>query len=223
MSQAEPDLNSLQTPLTIHSDGIRLEGLLHLPDAPSGKAPGVVMCHPHPRQGGDMHSSVVTGVADRLARDGIAVLRFNFRGVGDSEGQFAWGSGETDDAEAALDLLELREEVDASRVGIAGYSFGAAVALQAAMGSGVPQAVAAIACPSVQLRDFSGLEILPPKLFIMGDNDRDFPVDQFRFLSRRFANPRRAEVVPGADHFFRGHEDVVAKLTSEFFGRWLRQ
>ena len=168
-----------------------------------------------------MNSNVVTAIAARLSGDGIAALRFNFRGVGASDGEFAWGSGGTDDAEAALDMLSLREEVDSSRIGVAGYSFGAAVALQASMVSGVAQAVAAIACPSAQLRDFSGLEILPPKLFVMGDNDHNFPADQFRFLTRRFSDPRRAELIAGADHFFRGYEDVVGEMTSEFFHSWL--
>ena len=185
--------------------------------------PGVVICHPHPRQGGNMYSSVVIGVADRLTANGIAVLRFNFRGVGGSEGEFAWGSGETNDAEAAAGELSLIEGVDASRIGIAGYSFGAAVALQAAMGSSTIQAVASIACPAAQLRAFSGLEMLQPKLFVLGDHDHNFPEDQFRFLTRRYADPCDAAVIPGADHFFRGHEVEVGEMASRFFTTWLKR
>ncbi len=222
-------------PLIIDSSGLRLEGLLSLPviagpdvdDDSREKLPGVVLCHPHPRQGGNMQNGVIEGMSARLVAGGFAVLRFNFRGVGGSEGQFAWGSGETDDAEAALEVLSLREEVDASRIGIAGYSFGAAVALQAAMASSmassVVQAVAAIACPAAQMRAFSGLEILPPKLFALGDSDHDFPEGQFRFLAKRFASPSQIEIVSGADHFFRGFEVVVGDMAVDFFREWLRR
>ena len=210
-------------PLSISSGDLQLEALLELPNGSSGAVPGVVICHPHPRQGGNMYSGVVTGVADRLTANGIAILRFNFRGVGESEGEFAWGSGETDDAEAAIETLSLMEGVDASRIGIAGYSFGAAVALQAAMGSPTVQAVAAIACPAAQMRAFSGLELLQPKLFILGDHDHNFPADQFRFLTRRYADPCDAEIIQGADHFFRGSETEVGDMASRFFTTWLKQ
>ncbi len=170
-----------------------------------------------------MHNSVVTGVANRLVSDGFGVLRFNFRGVGCSGGEFGWGAGETDDAAAAVDFLSLREEIDPTRLGIAGYSFGAAVAIQVAMESSSIGAVVSIACPSPQVRAFSGLEILPAKLLIQGDTDHDFPIDQFRFLSKRFADPRQVEVVEGADHFFRGYESAVGVLVTEFLDSWLRR
>ncbi len=211
--------------VTIDSGGLRLEGTLDVPDGGEAAAAvaGVAVCHPHPRHGGDMDSAVVVGVANRLSAAGFAVLRFNFRGVGLSEGEFDWGGGETDDAEAAMEFLALRDEVDASRIGIAGYSFGAAVAMQAAMGFGAPQAVAALACPAPQMRAFSGLEILPPKLFVLGDHDHEFPADQFRFLCRRFSEPREYEVLAGADHFFRGFEDELGGLCADFFTRWLKR
>ena len=210
-------------PITIDSDGLRIEALLETPEGATDKLPGVVLCHPHPRYGGDMNNEVITALSRRLVADGFAALRFNFRGVGNSEGEFSYGSGETDDAEAALDALALREEVDASRIGVAGYSFGAAVAVQAAMGSSIPLALAAIACPAPQFRAFSGMEILQPKLFILGDHDHNFPVEQFRFLAKRFGAPRRAEVIHGADHFFRGHENELAETASEFFAEWLKR
>lgn len=210
-------------PITIDSGELGIEGMLRLPENATDKVPGVVVCHPHPRYGGDMNNNVVLGLTERLTRDGFAVLRFNFRGVGGSEGSFDWGGGETDDADAALETLSLRDEVDGSRIGIAGYSFGAAVAIQSATDSTVAHAVAAIACPAPQFRAFSGMEILQPKLFVLGDHDHNFPVDQFRFLCRRFADPRQSEVVGGADHFFRGSESLLGEMTSEFFTTWLKR
>ena len=170
-----------------------------------------------------MNNSVVAGVAAELSRRGFGVLRFNFRGVGFSEGDFGWGDGECQDANAAADFISLREEIDPSRVGIAGYSFGAAVAIQAAMDSATVQAVASIACPAPQLRALSGLEILQPKLLLQGDNDHDFPIDQFRFLARRFSDPCESAVIGGGDHFFRGLETTVGSAVCEFFERWLRR
>ena len=216
-------MESNQIPLTIDSDGLDIEALLHLPRKATDKVPGVVICHPHPRYGGDMSNNVVLGLADRLVEDGFAALRFNFRGVGGSDGAFDWGGGETDDADAALETLSLRDEVDGSRIGIAGYSFGAAVAMQSAADSTLAQAVAAIACPAPQFRTFSGMEILQPKLFVLGDHDHNFPVDQFRFLCRRFADPRRSEVISSADHFFRGSESLLGEMASEFFTAWLKR
>ena len=216
-------MTTIAEPITITSGDLQLEALLERPGRDPDAIPGVVICHPHPRQGGNMYNSVVIAVSDRLTANGIAVLRFNFRGVGESEGAFDWGSGETDDAEAAVEELSLAEGVDASRIGIAGYSFGAAVALQTAMASATIQAVATIACPAAEVRAFSGLEILQPKLFVLGDHDHNFPVEQFRFLTRRYADPCEAEVVPGADHFFRGSEADVGEMVSRFFATWLKR
>ena len=163
-----------QIAVEIQSGELLLEGLLDVPTSANSKCPGVVVCHPHPRYSGDMYNTVVSGVAAELSRRGFGVLRFNFRGVGFSEGEFGWGAGECQDAKAAADFIALREEIDPSRVGIAGYSFGAAIAIQAAMDSANVQAVASVACPAAQLRALSGLEILQPKLLLQGDNDHDF-------------------------------------------------
>ena len=212
-----------QIAVEIQSGELLLEGLLDVPDSTDSKCPGVVVCHPHPRYGGDMHNSVVAGITAELTRRGFGVLRFNFRGVGFSEGELGWGAGECDDAMAAADLISLREEIDPSRIGIAGYSFGAAVAIQAAMDSATVQAVASIACPAAQLRALSGFELLQPKLLLQGDNDHDFPIDQFRFLARRFSDPCERMVIDGGDHFFRGLEATVGSTVGGFFERWLRR
>ncbi len=212
-----------QIAVEIQSGSLLLEGLLDLPDSGDSKCPGVVVCHPHPRYGGDMYNSVVEGLAADLSRRGFGVLRFNFRGVGFSDGEFGWGTGESEDAIAATDHISLVEQIDSSRIGIAGYSFGAAVAIQAAMDSTVVQAVASIACPAAQLRALSGLEILQPKLLLQGDTDHDFPIDQFRFLAKRFSNPCESAVIGGGDHFFRGLETTVGSEVGGFFERWLRR
>ena len=107
-----------QHQLTLDSDGLALAAILHVPadsvssasSRPLQKIPGVVVCHPHPRYGGDMNSGVVAGLAQCLQASGIAALRFNHRGVAGSEGEFAGGGdGALADARSALEELSLDE------------------------------------------------------------------------------------------------------------------
>ncbi|MCH8309406.1 MAG: dienelactone hydrolase family protein [Chloroflexi bacterium] len=205
-----------QQQLNFDSNGLSLQGILEFPES-DDKVPGVVICHPHPRHGGDMVNDVVVGLSQSLNAIGIATLRFNFRGVGASEGAHDNGNGEVDDALSALDALELDDAVDASRIGIAGYSFGASIALQAALDSIQVKAVFSVACPIGPFRALSSLELLQPKMLVLGDHDHDFPVGEFRFLTKRFSQPKDVEVISNADHFFRGIEAEVGKMASIFF------
>lgn len=211
---------AIQRDMTFPSGELALEGTLHLP-AEEGRFPGVVICHPHPQYGGDMYNVIVASLAQGLCNEGIAALRFHFRGVDMSEGSFDGGIGEIEDAAAAMEFLSLCENVDASRVGVAGYSFGAAVALAAALHSNLPQALASIACPSRVFNEMSAQELLLPKLLILGEHDHDFPAQQFKFMARRFTDPKEIQVIDGADHFFGGHVSEVVGLTTDFFRQWL--
>ena len=209
-----------QRAVTFESDDLTLEGVVEIP---KGKKPlpGVVLCHPHPVHGGDMSNNVVAAMAHAISKEGIATLRFNFRGVGQSQGEFSRGAGELGDALAALTFLSLEEEVDASRIGIAGYSFGAGIALEASWDNALVQAMASIACPTPTLNDLSLHQLVVPKLLICGDMDHVVPGDQFRFLTGRFLEPKEVHLLSGADHFFRGHEPEIAEKTGSFFRRWL--
>ncbi len=213
-------MTSTQRDIFFQSGDLYIEGTLHLP-SDSGRFPGVVLCHPHPRYGGDMYNVIVASLARSLCDAGIAALRFNFRGVDMSEGTFDGGIGEIQDAEEALSYLSLCENVDASRVGIAGYSFGAAVAIAAASRSNVAQALASIACPSRVFNEMSARELLAPKLLILGEHDHDFPAQQFKFMARRYTDPKDVEIIRGADHFFGGQVAEVARLATDFFSKWL--
>src|SRR5690554_4830659 len=117
------------------SGTLNLEGCLVIPQR-VGTAAGVVICHPHPLYGGSMANNVVYAVSRALTKKGIASFCFNFRGVGRSEGVHDGGQGEIDDTLAAIAFLADRSEIESGRVGLAGYSFGGAVALNAAMQSG---------------------------------------------------------------------------------------
>ena len=211
---------AIQQDIMFPSGELAIEGTLHLPDE-EGRFPGVVICHPHPRYGGDMYNVIVASLAQSLCNMGIAALRFNFRGVDMSEGSFDGGVGEIQDAVEAMSFLSLSDNVDASRIGIAGYSFGAAVALAAASRSNVPQAMVSIACPSRVFNEMSAQELLLPKMLILGEHDHDFPAQQFRFMARRYTDPKAIEIIRGADHFFGGHVSEVTRLATGFFEQWL--
>ncbi len=133
-------------PLSIPNGDVVLEAELVLPDdgAPFG---GVVVCHPHPQYGGDMRNNVVVAIIQGLLAQGIAALRFNFRGAGRSTGSYSEGVGERDDALAAFAALREHDAIDPARVAIAGYSFGANIALSLAPYLDEALGVAAVAPP----------------------------------------------------------------------------
>ena len=120
-----------QRKVFFQSGALNLEGRLVSPRRAETGA-GVVICHPHPLYGGSMDNNVVYAVSKALAEKGITSLCFNFRGVGRSEGLHDDGRGEIDDTLAAIAFLAGCSEIDSGRVGLAGYSFGGAVALNAA-------------------------------------------------------------------------------------------
>ena len=123
---------TVQSQVRFPASGIVLEGVF---ERPKGEAPvpAVVVCHPHPLYGGDMHNNVVAVICQALAQVSIATLRFNFRGVGRSEGSHEEGIGEQDDVRGALDFLQSSQGVDRGRLGLAGYSFGTKVAAPVAL------------------------------------------------------------------------------------------
>ena len=122
---------------------ITLEGMIFIPEGP-GPFGLVVVCHPHPLYGGNMFNNVVHGVCAKLGENGLAWLKFNFRGVGNSGGRYADGIGEQDDARAAVSFAEKQEPVNPAKIGICGYSFGSIVALAVAAKDPRLKAVAGI-------------------------------------------------------------------------------
>ena len=202
--------------ITFTSDGLALEGVLHLPA--SSPSPAVAVCHPHPLYGGDMHNSVVVALCRAAAARGIAALRFNFRGVGRSEGSFADDVGERADAAAALAHLPQLPDVDGDRLGIVGYSFGAAVALLAA--SERLRAVVAVSTPTIA-RGLSEIAIRCPALLVVGEQDQVVPPSRLASLGQAVGPQAELVMVPGADHFWWGAEKRLAAIVSDFLVRTL--
>lgn len=204
--------------LTVRSeDGLALEAAA---DEPAGEAVAVaVICHPHPRMGGTMNAPLLLALRDELVARSWAVLRFNFRGIGASEGDASDGVAEVADARGAL--AEARTRWPEVPVALAGWSFGAAVAVRTAGGDGGLLAVAAIA-PAVVPRpgvtaglpDPSTVRLAAPVLFVCGDNDHLVALEDCRRWAR--AAGARVEVVHGGNHFFWGRYDALTSLVADF-------
>jgi hypothetical protein len=199
-------------PVAFRSEGLTLEGILHQPA--SAPFPAAAVCHPHPLYGGDLNNYVVVAVCQALAEAGIASLRFNFRGVGRSEGEHGDGLGERADAAAALVYLRQLETIDPDKVGIVGYSFGAAVALAAA--DERVAAMAAISPPSLG-QSVPGPTIRCPTLLISGEQDEFAPPAILSALATTIGPHCQMSVVRGADHFWLGYEKELAQLVAQFF------
>ena len=164
-----------------------------------------LLCHPHPLGGGTMHNKVVYHTMKVFHGFGWPVLRFNFRGTGLSEGEHD-GHAEAEDVRAGLDWLSAEY---GKPILAAGFSFGAAMGLTAACGDSKVHGFAALGLPThAEGRNYE-YPFLPkctfPKLFLSGDRDRYAPAEQLRAVVAEAAEPKRLELIPGADHFFVGH------------------
>lgn len=177
---------------------------------------GVVLCHPHPLRGGNLHNNVIMGVAETLWQHDVTTLRFNFRGTGESQGQH--GDGETEGADVLAAVEQLLQVQSVSRLVVLGYSFGAGVGLLT--GAAEPRVTALIGvAPPVARRDFSALHTCTkPKLFIAGDQDHVCPLPTLQELIDQCAKPASLALVPGANHFFVGREKEIADAVVKFLG-----
>jgi uncharacterized protein len=194
----------------------RLEAILMQPE--STPAAAAVVCHAHPLHGGIMHFKVVFRAAKALQSAGLAVLRFNFRGVGRSEGAHDHGSGEQEDARAALS--EMQGRFPGLPLVLGGFSFGSAMALRVAARDARVRAVFALGYPLARPGDTAPLEaVRPPRLFVQGENDPFGSGEALRALVEPLAPPREIVVIPGADHFFGGHLDALQRVISDWAER----
>ena len=165
---------------------------------------GVVITHPHPLYGGDMDNPVVGAIVKAFHQKGYTTLRFNFRGVGGSQGSFADGIGEMDDVCAALGYLE---ESGIGRLELAGYSFGAWVnANLIARNPGIEAML--MVSPPVAFIDFEGIDRIDClKLIVSGSRDDIAPPDLIHHLKPKWNPQARFEIIDGADHFYFGYLD----------------
>jgi alpha/beta superfamily hydrolase len=201
--------------VSFKSNGLVLEGILHVPVG-TNVVPGVVVCHPHPLYGGSMYNAIVEGLCKGLERSGLVALRFNFRGVGASEGSYDRGVGEVRDARAALSFLRSISSPRVAKLGITGYSFGAYVAARATTEDPNIEALALIS-PPLTLYDFDFLKaVRVPKLVVLGDRD-EFAGASIKKVTKMDVDRAKLFLVEGADHFWLGYEDEVCTAVVNFF------
>jgi uncharacterized protein len=202
-------------PLWLPGPAGRLESILELPGG-SGAAAAAVVCHPHPLHGGTMHNKVAHTLARAFLRSGFATLRFNFRGTEKSAGHFDAGVGEVDDALAAIAWMH--EHYPAVPLWLAGFSFGAAMAIHAAIASPVDGLVTV--APAVR-RFASGLDTQPacPWLIVQGDQDELVDVDETIAWVNSLEPGPELLILEGVEHFFHGRLNDLRSAVVEFIGR----
>lgn len=194
----------------------RLEGRYHPQKAKD--APIAIILHPHPQFGGTMNNRVVYNLHYAFYNMGFTVLRFNFRGVGRSQGSFDRGEGELSDAAAALDWLQANNP-NASACWVGGFSFGAWIGMQLLMRRPEIDGFISVA-PPANMYDFSFLAPCPSSgLVVQGDRDDVVPADSVAKLVTKLSHQRDItvdhRVVPGANHFFHGRmAELVGHIDS---------
>ncbi|MEK6407946.1 MAG: alpha/beta fold hydrolase [Acidobacteriota bacterium] len=192
----------------------RLEAILKEPAPPVTRA--AIACHPHPLFGGTMHNKVVFRIARAFEDAGFAVLRFNFRGTGRSQGEHDSGRGEQDDLWAAIEFIE--EKYPDAEIWLAGFSFGSAVMLRAAACDDRVRAFVAAGVP-VSKYDFTEIgRCNKPKLFVQGSLDEVGSVEDLAKLLAALDEPKQLKIIEGADHFFEGHLAELSQAVSSFIG-----
>lgn len=173
-----------------------------------------MICHPHPLYGGDMHNNVVNAIEEGFAAKGFTTLRFNFRGVGGSNGVYGNGEGEVEDLLAAVQLLKGSLDPDAVMM-LAGYSFGAWICVKAAVKVGTQDGLFLVSYPfsvyeSDQLRTFSG------KIYLIGGESDDIsPVAELLKVYKSIPALHKFLKIISTNHFYWGKEQEVTDFIKE--------
>ncbi len=176
----------------------------------------VVLGHPLPTGGGTMHNKVVYQIAKGLCRTRAAVLRFNFRGVGTSQGSFDEGPGEMADFRAAIDFMAAR--YPGVEMWAGGFSFGAWVGMSVGASDERVSALIGVAPPFGRY-DFSAvIDSDKPKFFVQGDRDELCPLRDLKIAYGRMREPKDLVVIEGADHLFNGYTNAVAEAVEDLLG-----
>ncbi len=184
-----------EEPVFFMSGTLQIQGLLQT--KPGDK--GVVITHPHPLYGGSMHNNVVESLVRVYQQAGYSTLRFNFRGVGGSQGEYDNGQGEQEDLKAALHYLA---EQGKNVVDLAGYSFGAWVNGLTRLDGGIVRQMVMVS-PPVAFLDFGSAQPLPQlRLVIAGSRDEIAPPELIQTTLPTWNPGARLEIIEGADHFY---------------------
>ena len=205
-----------QSAVSFETVGLSFEGVVAQPDATGGPWPGVVICHPHPQHGGSMDNNVVLALALGLAEEGFVTLRFNFRGVGGSQGEHAQGELEYQEALGALDLIKAWPDTR-GKTGLIGYSFGSGVILRH---EELQKEADALTLVSPALRYITDTPLKAgkkPALIVTGDRDRLVESEKLEEELASFSQVPECQVFDGVDHFWYGHEGRLVPEVARFF------
>ena len=193
----------------------RLECMLERPSAEDIRGIAVV-CHPHPLHGGTMHNKVAHTLARAFAGQGFATLRFNFRGVGGSEGSHDNGVGEVDDVIAAMDRMA--GEYPGTPLWLGGFSFGAAMAIRASKRREVAGLIS-VAPAAYRFAGDLAKQAACPWLIVHGDEDELVPIEEtIEWVNAMEPGPELV-VFPGASHFFHGKLVELRNAVGDFVSR----
>ncbi|MGL4543356.1 MAG: alpha/beta hydrolase [Polymorphobacter sp.] len=200
----------------------RLEGRYQPASRP--RAPVAILLHPHPQGGGTMNNSIVMAMYNTFVRRGFATLRFNFRGVGRSQGSFDNGIGELSDAASALDWMQ-QFNPEASTTWVGGFSFGAWIGMQLLMRRPEVRGFLSIA-PPANMYDFTFLAPCPSSgLIVDGENDEVVTGSSVQKLVDKLKTQRHITIdhatIPGANHFFEHEMPDLMKVVDAYLDKRL--
>lgn len=187
------------------SEGHEIEGLLKK----NSTTRGAIITHPHPLYGGDMNNSVVYAIMRAYQEKAYTTLRFNFRGVGHSQGSYAEGIGEQEDVRAAVAFMA---DMGIRHIDLAGYSFGSWVNALLAPGKDIIAGMVMVS-PPVAFVDFTSIGAIDTlKLIVTGSRDDIAPAEQIRPIYQQWNPDARFEIIEGADHFYGGYTDKLKSI-----------
>ncbi len=212
---------SIEQPAQFNSRGqpsLRIEGIAHVP-AGAQHAPVVILCHPQPASS-DMRDALTTLLARQLAEAGMIALRFNFRGVGKSQGQQSDGRMEPLDLAGAIDYALALPGADASKVCVVGHAFGAYIALMYAPYDLRIRTVVAISIPMFRVAGGLPKAFERPKLFVTGEFDEICPLFKLEPFVEQLKGPKGIKVIVGARHLMRDYEEAAVNTVIKYIKAW---
>ena len=195
----------------------RLEGRMNVVE--NKRSPVAIILHPLPQFGGNMNNPIIFNLYHTFIKKGFSVLRFNFRGVGKSQGEFDQGIGELSDAAASLDWIQSQVS-DSKGCWVAGYSFGAWIAMQLLMRRPEINGFVSIS-PPANIRDFSFLAPCPSSgLIVHGDKDNISSFDSAKILAEKLQKQKKVDIkfkpIKGADHFYENYSNEFTNIVDSY-------
>ena len=207
--------------ITFYSKGqpaLLLEGVVHTPQK-TENAPLVILCHPQPASS-NMNDTLIAALAQHLANAGMVALRFNFRGVGRSQGQQTDGRLEPLDLAGAIDAGLQQAGVNPNKICVIGHAFGAYITLLYAPFDARIRTIVAISFPLFRAANGFPRQFERPKLFVTGEFDEICPLYKLEPFVESQTGPKGIKVIIGARHLMRGYEDATATAVLKYLKTW---